>query len=143
VRRLGPSCGHFASIVADVLYDHCLSVSWSQWHDEPRTAFIRRCLDLMGGAIAEAPKSMQPMLARLIEQDWMAAYDSEAGLHSTLAMMSARFTRRFERSVDLTVGVGAYQRDREAFAADFAEFFPDLLTASARHIEGAAVLKPS
>lgn len=126
--RLRPTQGIFSGILVDVFYDHFLSMGWDRLHPEPREAFIDRAHSALHRHAALAPPPMRPIVRRLIEQRWLGSYASFDGLRLTLGRMSARFTDRFERDIDLTTAVADLQTHYDALADDFACFFPDLLS---------------
>lgn len=135
-QRIFAQQGRFSGILIDVYYDHLLSRSWSRYHDQPLAAFIARCYGLLAGAMRRMPPPMRPAIARMIEQDWLSAYATDAGLRRIVSMLAWRLTQRFGRTMVLDGAVAELAGHRRALADDFHAFFPDLIESMSR--DGAA-----
>lgn len=125
--RLQPFCGRYRSIVADVLYDHCLSVTWNRYHTQPRQAFIAAChRDLIQARQWTTPDT-RVIVDRLIRQDWLSTYATPEGIRLTLGGMSQRLTERLQRPVDLQGGADFLLQQPAELVEDFACFFPQVI----------------
>ncbi len=136
--RLAPRHGRYSGILADMLYDHVLARDWSRHHDEPLSAFIERvyaCFEReRDGALM--PEPMRPIVARMIEQDWLGCYASEAGMREVLGRMERRFAARFGRAVSLRAVMDGWAELDAAVTADFESFWPRLV----EHVDKACVV---
>jgi len=127
--RLFPHHGRYSGILVDLFYDHALSVQWDAYHHRPRTDFISQCYAHLRDHTADMPEPMRRPVQRMIDQDWVGDYATDAGMARILTMMSVRFTHRFKRPVDLTPAVDTLAAHRAAIINDFSELFPDVRAA--------------
>jgi len=125
--RLRGELGHFAGVVVDVIYDHCLSVGWTRYHPQPRTAFLEEAYaGLREGAGVLAPRT-RVVLAMLCDEDWITPYGCVEGVRHTLVRLSARVFERSGRRVRLETAADVLEREPSGFFDDFSEFFPELM----------------
>jgi len=122
--RLFPRHGRFSGIIVDLFYDHALTRRWEQHHAAPLPEFIERCYAHLRDHDADMPEPMRPPVRRMIDQDWLGDYATDAGLQRILTMMSVRLTHRFKRPVDLTPAVETLGTHRSGILDDFDELFP-------------------
>ena len=128
--RFRSNHGIFSGILVDVFYDHALSLTWADWHDQPLEVFISHVHRQLAAAPELMPRRMLAIVDRMTAQNWLATYATDDGLRLTLGRMSQRFAQRFGREVDLTPAVDDLQACRGEVLADFADFFPQLI----RHV---------
>lgn len=125
--RLREEMGHFAGVVVDVIYDHCLSVQWNRYHPQPLAGFIEQAyVELRAQTDGLTPRT-RVVLAMLCDEDWMTPYGTVEGLEHTLRRLSARVFERCGRRVQLEAAVETMRRQPGAFFDDFSEFFPELM----------------
>lgn len=79
------------------------------------------------------PEPMRPVITRMVDQGWLRRYATPHGMQTVLGMMSARFTQRLRRPVDLARAVQDLPEIGEALDEDFAEFFPQLIAYSRKN----------
>ena len=126
VDRLRPRHGRYAGIIADVLYDHALSVNWPMHHREPLKQFIRSAYrDLLAYA-GPLPGEVVRVHRMMATQDWLGEYATLAGIERILIRMSVRLRRRFNRDLDLATAVVDLEEHTDAFAAEFEWVLADL-----------------
>lgn len=123
VARLRPTCGRYAAVALDVIYDHLLATSWSDWSDEPLESFTRRIYAVLARDAAEYPDTAARVAAAMSRGDWLGSYRSETGIRFALQRMNGR-TRQ---PVDLATGLDVVLADVKMFRNDFGRFFRDLL----------------
>ena len=119
--------GRYAGVLVDVYDDHLLSVDWRRYTTVPRETFVEYAKTTLKSHRHLMPAAMQASVGRMIEQDWLNAYATTAGVGVVLARMSRYLTRRFERPVDLTPAVDDLAAHHDQLLADFRAFFPQLL----------------
>lgn len=129
--RLRERHGLYASVLVDVLYDHVLSLTWSRYETTGRRAFIAGAYRLMREDETLMPEPMPRIIRAMAGEDWLGAYASPEGLRLIFRRMSARFRERFDRPVELERVVDDLPAVYDPLAADFAEFFPQLLAYTA------------
>ena len=129
--RLRDELGHFAGVVVDVIYDHCLSVDWLQYHPQPLAAFISQAYAGLRAESEELSDGLTPrtrfVLGMLCDEDWITPYVTVDGIRRTLVRLSARVFERSGRRVRLEAAADVLERHRTDFFADFSEFFPALI----------------
>lgn len=130
--------GRFSAILTDLFYDHVLARDWSRHHDQPLDSFIDRAHAALAEGYDMMPEPMRPIIARLIEQGWLRRYATPDGMTDILEMMSARFTQRLHRPINLTKAIDDLPEIGAALTEDFAEFFPQLVT----HVHGTGTHLP-
>ncbi|TWI61913.1 acyl carrier protein phosphodiesterase [Pseudoduganella lurida] len=114
----------YAGIVLDVFYDHELSRHWDAWCDTPRHALIAQFYRALQAHEAILPLRLREMLPYLVRQDWLGSYATFEGVEGTVVRVSRRLSRNGELLRD---GIGDLVRHRDAIAAGFERFFPDLV----------------
>jgi len=126
----------YAGIVLDIFYDHLLSQQWERYCATDREALIARFYAALTAHEPVLPARLQEMLPYLIRQDWLGGYAQFDGVADTVARVSRRLSRNGHL---LREGIEDLLAHREAIAAGFGQFFPDLIAfADARRAELAA-----
>jgi acyl carrier protein phosphodiesterase len=119
--------GRYSGILADLFYDHALARDWDRYHPQPLNDFIDQVHTAFTDHAQLMPEPMRPIIGRLIDQGWLRCYATPHGMQTVLGMMSARFTQRLQRPVDLACAVQDLHTIGESLDEDFAEFFPQLI----------------
>lgn len=132
-RLAGVVDSRLAGILADVLYDHVLAHGWAEYRDDALGVFIQHAERTLDRHRALMPEPMRVVVARMIDEGWLASYAEPAGLRERLIAMSRRLTQRVGRPMDLALTTGQIDHARDAIADDFAEFWCDLIRHVADH----------
>ena len=111
-------------ILVDIFYDHFLASQWSQLAGEPLEQFTARLYGEIGQFAPKLPSHVQPVVARLIEEDWLTSYRTVAGIETALRRLSARLSTRRGREFALEQAVNELVGNFDGFENDFEEFFP-------------------
>ena len=128
-RLRGAGLGKWAGVVADVGYDHLLARDFARYHPaEPLSAFAHRHYALLHERRAELPARLQHLLHHMRQGDWLSGYARPAGLAQALLGLS----RRVPAAAVLATGAAAFLAELPAYAADFGEFWPELVGAVAQ-----------
>jgi len=123
-RRLPPPYRRYAGVLVDVFYDHFLARNWLHYSPhEDLGSFISRTYRTLSNSPVETPPRLQRALPRMIREDWLGSYVNEAGIDLTLK----RISRRVSRANPLPEAASQLALHYEGLAADFAEFYPDLI----------------
>ncbi len=125
--RLTPLAGRFSGILADLFYDHVLARYWHRYHHVPLATFIDQAHQALSARPDLMPTEMRPVIHRMISQNWLRCYDTDAGLTTIVGMMSTRFSQRLQRPVDLVPVVRQLPALRSDIDADFHDFYPQLI----------------
>ncbi len=125
--RLREEYGHFAGVLVDIFYDHCLSVHWSAYHDQSLSAFIAGAYAMLEATTCDLAPRTRVVLGMLCREDWLTPYATIEGMAHTLGRLSARVFERSGRRVTLEASAVVLESEFDAFADDFSEFFPQLM----------------
>ena len=125
VQRLRPAHGKFAPVVLDICYDFVLVKNWKRYTDEDIHDFTRYVYAVLTEHIFLMPNYLQERLPRMIADDWLVKYGTEAGLRFTFERMKLRtkYPRYFAGAVD------NFLKNYNDFEKEFNSFFPDLMAA--------------
>jgi acyl carrier protein phosphodiesterase len=124
-RRLSGLYRHYAGILVDVFYDHCLAVAWARYGDEPLERFARRTYDDLRAKRHLAPEALRPLIDGMPRVELLTSYREPRGIERALGNVSRRL-RRPNRLHEAWPALAALAGE---LAADFHEFFPELLAA--------------
>lgn len=122
--RISPTYQRFGGIFVDIFYDHFLAHHWSAFSTGSLDDFIADAYRLLQANHFLLPAHLQPVLPRLIAEDWLGTNQTIAGVGLTLG----RVGRRLKRHCDLAVGQTELAQHYAELEADFLEFFPLLLS---------------
>jgi acyl carrier protein phosphodiesterase len=70
------------------------------------------------------PAEIQPVVTKLVAEDWFGSYRRLDGIEHVLGRMSQRISARLGRDVRLDTAMDDLQRHYAELRADFAAFFP-------------------
>jgi acyl carrier protein phosphodiesterase len=119
----------YAGIALDVFYDHELSRHWADVCDVPRETLIARFYGALRAHETLLPPRLREMLPYLIGQDWLGGYATFAGVETTIQRVSRRLSRNGDLLRD---SVQDLVRHRDALAAGFTQFLPELIQFAAQ-----------
>lgn len=123
VQRIRPYAGRFAAPVADILYDHLLSVLWETESITPAFEhFAHWTYTSLDAYRAFMPERLQQRWPDMLAGRFLHLYRSRAGIAWTLE----RFAQRLSLPLDWQGLLRDWAENEAAFAADFRAFFPDL-----------------
>ena len=108
----------------DVVYDHFLSRDWQSFSGTPLPEFVSEFYASFESHRAELPSEAYARLQQIQAGDWLCSYSDVSGVARALARISSRL----RRPVDLESSVSVLEQDYNSFHADFAAFFPEVLT---------------
>jgi acyl carrier protein phosphodiesterase len=135
---LAPSRRRFAGIVIDLFFDHLLCKTWENYSMQSLPDFIEEVHATLQRRRHWLPSDVSPVIESLIEQNWLATYETIPGLALTLNRVSKR--RPFLASID-----GAesdLMENLEAFSDAFDRFYPELVSFARQEKAGGAFNSP-
>ena len=137
--RVGSGQRRFSGVLVDVFYDYFLATNWETYSPVPLPVFTTSFYaDIEASSIA-LPQQAQATIDRMISRNMLGAYTQIEAVEWALRRISMRLSARWHRPFMLEAGVADLRAHHEAFAADFAEFFPQLQ----RHVHSVIpVLRP-
>lgn len=121
-RRLSGRFGHYAGILVDVAYDHCLARTWHEHAGEPLEGFAARTYEALAARRAQAPAALQPLIDGMRRVDLLTAYREPRGVARALDNVSRRLTR----PNTLPAALSELLAQRAELSRDFSELFSDL-----------------
>jgi acyl carrier protein phosphodiesterase len=122
-RLFAPARRRTAGIVLDICYDHFLAKNWGRYADIDLAVFISCIYDLLQSHTDLLPERFRQVFPRMLEQNWLASYQSLQGVQLALTRISRRLRgniRLDDAMADITANYGALE-------ANFSAFFPDLI----------------
>lgn len=125
VARFAPPFRRYGGILTDIFYDHFIARDWSRYSTVPLPEFTGGFYATFEAHRATLPPLAYERLCQIQNGGWLETYGRMAGIEEALRRLSFRLRRPF----DLTGAVAALEQQHGEFAADFAEFFPELVAA--------------
>lgn len=121
-QRIVERYGRASGVVVDLFYDHVLAREWATHGVDALDTFVAGVYDTLYDHLSRVPRHARPIVHAMAQDDWLASYATVPGI--------ARALRGLSRRSPAAVGIGTAAEELVArydeFAADFAEFFPDL-----------------
>jgi acyl carrier protein phosphodiesterase len=128
-RVLIPEHGHYARVIADVFFDHFLAADFERWSGgEALDAFLARSYRLIDQHVDQLPERLALVYPRMRHSGWLQSYATIDGIHSALANMSHRLSRR----PHLETATHHLTDSRAELQRCFEAFFPDVVALSSR-----------
>ncbi|WP_018609282.1 ACP phosphodiesterase [Uliginosibacterium gangwonense] len=124
IARIEPPLRRYGGILVDVFYDHLFLSRWSDYANQPFPAFENEIYHAIDHAEPMIPADAASRLMRMRQHRWLGEYASLEGIEQTLHRIGARL----RKPQALGAGVILLEREYAEFAADFAEFFPQLIS---------------
>ncbi|MFO7368737.1 MAG: ACP phosphodiesterase [Bacteroidales bacterium] len=114
----------YAGIIIDIVYDHFLVNSWSVYSSQPIEDFLLNVHDILCKYVDSLPEGVKLFLPSFIKNNWIQKYSSIEGIEDVLHRMSRHTTLPEETEYAIRV----LRSDYDQFAAEFASFFPSLIS---------------
>lgn len=113
----------FAGVALDVLFDHYLLRHWRVFTDTPKSAFIEDVYHDLTVGRPLMPERMARVTQRMVEDDWLGAYESLDNIGLALDRIAGRirFRNEFAGMIEEIRPLDA------ALEAHFLSFFPQLV----------------
>ena len=124
---ISPSRRRFAGIIVDICYDHYLARHWTEFSDEPLSAFIERTYGSLSAYRGDMPPVLSRVIRHMVKHDWLNGYREIAGIGRALDGLSMRI----RRPNTLAGSVEELETNYDEMEGHFLRFFPDLV----RHME--------
>lgn len=122
-RVLIPDHGHYARVIADVFLDHFLAQSFEELGGETLEAFIERVHAVLDAHVDTLPGRLISIYPYMRNQQWLLSYRDVDGVHTALARMSRRLSRR----PHLETATHHLIDSRLELERRFRAFFPDVV----------------
>jgi acyl carrier protein phosphodiesterase len=122
-RVLIPDHGHYSRVIADVFFDHFLARSFDEYAGESLESFVERVHSVLDQHADELPGTLPHVYPWMRDQQWLLSYREIAGIHTALARMSHRLSRRPR----LEAATHHLIDSRHELERRFRAFFPDVV----------------
>lgn len=120
--RLRSSCGRYAPVAIDIVFDHLLAQSWNEWSDQSLGDFVDHVHSILARDEGDYPQNAARFAAAMRRGDWLRSYATTEGI--TIALRNT--SRRLKRPTDLTEAMPVVSENRREFDEKFRSFFRDL-----------------
>jgi len=124
IARVGPEFRRYGGILVDIFYDHFLTREWATLSAVPLAPFTDEVYASFETHRHEIPPEAYGHLERMKSGNWLCAYGDLEGVALTLR----RISQRLRKPVPLADAVSVFESDYAGFQADFAAFFPELIS---------------
>jgi acyl carrier protein phosphodiesterase len=132
ISRVAPVMGWFGGIVIDIYYDHILARDWVRYSAEPLADFAARSYAVLEVGHVGLPEDASDFMRRFIDEDRLNRYATLEGIVDTLDRVSQVIAERIpHRAVKLTDALPILRARDADLAADFHEFYPELMAFAA------------
>lgn len=119
---LDPSRRRFAGVVVDIIFDHFLSVHWSEYSDQALQDFLQSIYDGFDRHPGWLGDELAPLVPRIKQENWLMSYTTLDGL----ALTFARMAERSPRLAPITGARDDLAAHYQSFDDAFHRFFPDV-----------------
>jgi acyl carrier protein phosphodiesterase len=124
IRRVSPEFRRFGGVLVDIFYDHFLTRDWPKLSPTPLPVFVDEFYASFARHRGEIPPEAYLHLEQMKSANWLCAYGDLDGVSLTLQRISGRL----RRPVPLGNAVSILESEYAGFQADFAAFFPELVS---------------
>ena len=121
-RLLHASCGKYAPIALDMLYDHLLAATFTNWYPQPLDEFAEESYTKLQSMNEYMPDRCRLLLSYMVRQDWLTSYADFEGIQTAMARME----RRIGRDVGFHQAALAFNLNRNRFEDGFHRIFPEI-----------------
>jgi acyl carrier protein phosphodiesterase len=121
--RLRPKYRKFAPVIADMFYDHFLAKNFNAYSKESLLPYTLRIYTIIQESFDILPDKMQYIFPYMRQHNWLLGYAEIDGINQALTGMSRRAS--FESGME--TATIELQENYALYAAEFEEFFPDLI----------------
>ena len=134
ISRVARTMGWFGGIVIDIYYDHILARDWPRYSPEPLAVFAARSYEVLEVGHVGLPDDARKFMRRFIDEDRLNRYATLDGIEDTLDRVSRVIAERIpHRAIPLTDAMPILIGRDADLAADFHEFYPELMAFAAEH----------
>ncbi|OIP00647.1 MAG: hypothetical protein AUJ98_07360 [Bacteroidetes bacterium CG2_30_33_31] len=120
--RLHENHHKYAGVVADIFYDHFLSVHWKNYSNIALSNYVTFCYGLLLRNYTILPSITKKILPFIIMQNWLVNYKSFDGLNRSFELMA----RRTKYKSNIGNAVEDLKLNYERYNSEFVLFFPDI-----------------
>ena len=132
ISRVARAMGWYGGIVIDIYYDHILARDWPRYSSESLAEFAARSYGVLEAGHGALPEDARDFMRKFIDEDRLNRYATLDGIEDTLARVSRVIAKRIpNRPIQLTDAMPILVARDAELAADFHEFYPELMAFAA------------
>lgn len=120
----------FSGIISDIVFDHLLAAHWQEYSEISINKFAQQHYQLLTEHLTIMPETMQSMVKRMVERNWLARYDCLTTTGLAIDAVSERIRFKNNLSGAMTEVLANY----DAYQNAFKQFFPQLVEFSQQAI---------
>ncbi len=120
--RLHSKYGHYSGVIMDILYDHFLAKNWNNYSDEKFEDYADNFYKILESNYDLLTHKTKNLLPYMMEQNWLVAYATIAGIEKILFQMDYRTKHRANMQEAVVELVEFYTE----FEQEFTDFFEEL-----------------
>lgn len=130
-RLLRPQHDKYAPVVIDVCYDYILSKNWHRYSSQSLRVFADRVYEVIGRYQESLPDHLQDIAPKMIADDFLLKYGTEAGLRHTFDRIGkrAKYGGKWDTAFDDML------LHYDELEAGFNRFFPDMIASVDAHCQ--------
>jgi len=128
-RLLRKDHGKYAPVVIDVCYDYILSKNWNRYSGESLREFADRVYGVITRYEEELPPYLQDIAPKMIADDFLLQYGTEAGLRKTFE----RIGKRAKYGGGWSMAFDSLLLHYDALEEGFNRFFPEMIASVDAH----------
>jgi len=138
-RRFPKPYRRYGGILVDLFYDHFLAFHWERHGNGAElAAFAASAYRVLEERESELPPGLRRTLPSMVRHDWLTGYRSVEGVRRALQGVS----RRLRRENPLASAADQLEQHYEGLEADFAAFFPQVVSFAFSRPEKRGRLRP-
>lgn len=122
-RTLGHRYRRFSGIIIDISYDHFLANHWLHFSDTRLDDFVNNFYSVLQENQTILPAKLRASLPQIVAENWLASYQTLAGIRLTFE----RLSRRLKRENPLACACDELLENYSTLEADFLQFFPEAI----------------
>lgn len=120
-KKLHSRYHHYAGVIVDLYYDHFLAKNWSDYNNEKLEDFAARFYKTLVAHSEILTAKTQKLLPYMIEQNWLASYQSISGLEHILRQMDNRTKNQSQMRYASEELIANYEEFEEEFSLFYEE----------------------
>ena len=117
----------YSGILVDIFYDHLLARNWNRYSKVSLSEFTTEIYDSFLHNFDEIPQTINPLIKRMIDEDWLGSYHEVLGIETTLTRIKRRLSIKHHRYFDVDKAMQQLEDDYSSFNDDFNVFFPQMI----------------
>ena len=128
--------GHLKGVVIDILHDHFLSLHWDKYSNIPLDIFLEEFREKAPIAIKHYPARAKEVITRVVQNRQLGSYIKMQGVNDAFGRIDKRLSERALKKDTATRYIPLIAREKERLEEDFLHFFPELMLAVGKQLEG-------